>query len=188
MLPKLPLNIIYIDVTACTSLETLSLRPEDNFLPEFRLLNCHKLIKNQGYGDLFSTMLRRYIINNKGEEDDSFHAHCPLHQLHIQDYGYMIGPGLEVTRCGGHLVFERDIEDLINQTKAGRSNCIITPNDEDGFDDSQKDIKIKRSSDDSDGEGAGPSNEEPQHLKWIRHPDLIENWFGNSDCEEEESH
>ena len=96
------------------------------------------------------------------------------------------GPGLEVTKCGAHLVFERDIEDIISQTKAGPSSCIITPYDEDGFDDSEKDTKIKRSSDDFDGEGAGPSaeatsNEEPPHLN------LIENWFGNSDCEEEES-
>ena len=87
-------------------------------------------------------------------------------------------PGLEVTKCGAHLVFETNIEDL-NQTKAGSSNCIITPYNEDGFEDSEKDNKIKRSGDDTDREGAGPSNEEPPHLKWIRHPDLIENWFGN---------
>ena len=96
------------------------------------------------------------------------------------------GPGLEVTKCGAHLVSERDIEDLINQTKAGPSNCVITPYDKDGFDNLEKDTKIKRSSDDSDGEGAGPSgeptsNDEPPHLN------LIENWFGNSDCEKEES-
>ncbi|XP_050253611.1 disease resistance protein RUN1-like [Quercus robur] len=131
-----------------------------------------------------------------------FRQHHPLHQLHFEDYGHMIGthdlwcsvggsrreglilseefgkiesyqlclryfpfasfgedwkeilnkvnangfsqievkfeaegPGLEVTKCGAQLVFERDIEDL-NQTKAGPSNCIITPYDEDGFDDS----------------------------------------------------
>ena len=87
-------------------------------------------------------------------------------------------PGLEVTKCGAHLVSERDIEDLINQTKAGPSSCIITPYDEDGFEDSEKDTKIKRSHDDSVGEGAVPSgeatsNDEPPHLN------LIENWFGN---------
>ena len=63
MLPKLPLNVKYIDATECTSLETLSLRPEYDFRADFRLLNCDKLIKNQGYGDLFPTMLRRFIIN-----------------------------------------------------------------------------------------------------------------------------
>ena len=118
-----------------------------------------------------------------------------------------LGPGLEVTKCGAHLVFERDIEEL-NQTKAGPSSCIITPYDEDGFDDSEKDTKIKRSRDDSNGEGAGPSGkatsndvDEP-HPKRIRLPNLIErlipclgNWLGNSstqeqgdsDCEEEKS-
>nr|POF26679.1 hypothetical protein CFP56_36992 [Quercus suber] len=176
-----------------------------------------------------------------------FHKHHPLHQLHIEDCGYMIGthklwcyvgherrfgnlgrilfeefgkiesyqlwlhyfpstffgakwkeilnqvdangfsqievkfepegPGLEVTKCGAHLVSERDIEDL-NQTKARPSNCIITPYDEDGFDESKKDTKIKRSSDDSDGEGARPSGEATSNEK-TPHVNLIENWFGN---------
>ncbi|KAK9985108.1 hypothetical protein SO802_034633 [Lithocarpus litseifolius] len=287
MLPKLPLNIEYIGATNCTSLETLLLRPEYDFRPIFHLLNCNKLIKNQGYGDLVSTMLRRYIINTQGQQDGSyyyvaipgseipkwfshrnvggsvnvqvpsdllgnklmgiavcavfvFHKHHPLHPLHIltcsiggskrvglflyEEFGkiesyqlwlyYMPyfgvdwkeklskvdangfsqievkfepdGPGLEFTKCGAHLVSERDIEDLINQTKAGPSSCIITPYDEDGFEVSEKDTKIKRSSDVSDGEGVGPSgeatsNDEPPPLN------LIENWFGNSDCEEEES-
>ncbi|KAK9995168.1 hypothetical protein SO802_024871 [Lithocarpus litseifolius] len=222
MLPKLPLNIKYITATKCTSLETLSLGPEYDFQPNLRLLNCDKLIKNQGYGDLASTMLRRYIINTQGQQHGvvisrseipkwySHQKHHPLHQLHIQDCGDMIGthylwcsvgglrlvglilskefgkiesyqlwlkyfpstyleatrkemlnkiyanelsqievkfepegPGLEVMKCGAHLVFERDIEDLINQTKAGPSSCIITPYDEDGFEGSEKDTKIK---------------------------------------------
>nr|POF25890.1 disease resistance protein rrs1 [Quercus suber] len=252
--------------------------------------NLKQLILQRCCGDLFSTMLRRYIINPKGNEPSFgnyveipgseipkwfshqnvggsvnlqvpsdllgnklmgiavctvfvFRKHHPLHQLHIRDYGDMIGthylgcsigglekvslilseefgkiesyqlwleyfpstyfgeywkeiwdqveangfsqievkfkpigPGLEVTKCGAHLVFERDIEDLINQTKAGPSNCIITPYDEDGFEDSEKDTKIKRSCDDSDGKGAGPSgeatsNDEPPHLN------LIENCY-----------
>ena len=90
------------------------------------------------------------------------------------------GPSLEVTKCGAHLVFERDIEGL-NQTKAGPSNCIITPYDENAFDDSEKDTKIKQSIDDSDGEGAGPSGEatsnevdEPPYPKRIRLPNMIE--------------
>ena len=44
-----------------------------------------------------------------------------------------LGLGSEVTKCGAHLVSERDIVDLINQPKAGLSSCIITPYDEDGF-------------------------------------------------------
>ena len=39
MLPKLPLNIIIIDATECTSLETLLLRPEYNFRPDILLPN-----------------------------------------------------------------------------------------------------------------------------------------------------
>ncbi|KAM4068355.1 hypothetical protein ACJW30_12G004500 [Castanea mollissima] len=70
MLPKLPLNIEYIDASNCTTLETLSLRPESDFKPSFCLLNCDKLIKNQGYGDLFSTMLRHYIT--QGSSDSSY--------------------------------------------------------------------------------------------------------------------
>ena len=58
MLPKLPLNINNISATGCTSLETLS-----DFGPRICLTNCDKLIKNQGYGDLPSTTLRHYIIN-----------------------------------------------------------------------------------------------------------------------------
>ena len=51
MLPKLPLNIYYINATRCTSLETLSLNPEYDFQPNM-YLNCVKLIYNQGKGDL----------------------------------------------------------------------------------------------------------------------------------------
>ncbi|KAM3731591.1 hypothetical protein ACB098_12G175400 [Castanea mollissima] len=40
------------------------------------------------------------------------------------------GPGLEITKCGAHLISEQDIED-IKQTKPGSSSCIITPYYED---------------------------------------------------------
>ena len=49
------------------------------------------------------------------------------------------GLGLEVTKCGAHLVYEQDIEDL-NQTMRGcssNSNCSITPY-EDDLEDSTK--------------------------------------------------
>ena len=62
-LPKLPLSIKNIDARDCTSLETLSIRPDDDFCPTLDLLNCVKLIENQGYGDVLSTMLRRYFMN-----------------------------------------------------------------------------------------------------------------------------
>ena len=47
------------------------------------------------------------------------------------------GPGLEVTKCGAHLVFKQDIEDL-KQTMVGSSSCSITPY-EDDFDGSARD-------------------------------------------------
>ncbi|XP_050254081.1 TMV resistance protein N-like isoform X2 [Quercus robur] len=62
MLPKLPLNMLFINATGCTSLETLSLSPEYHFGPVIMLFNCVKLIYNQGKGDLLSTILRHYII------------------------------------------------------------------------------------------------------------------------------
>ena len=52
-LPELPINIGYILAKACTSLETLPLRPEDSFKPYLSLFNCVKLIDNQGYDDMF---------------------------------------------------------------------------------------------------------------------------------------
>nr|POE74858.1 disease resistance protein rpp5 [Quercus suber] len=243
-------RLIRLDLNGCKHLKILPHKISWKALETFILSGCSRLKKfpedpmgmlNQGYGDLVSTMLRRYFINTQGQQDNEgfsltipgseipnwfshryvggsanlqvpsgnklmgiilcavfvFRQHHPLHQLGIGDVGGMIsthhlsltyaasamavflseefgkiesssdiefkfefeGPGLEVTKCGAHLVFERDIEDLINQTKAGSSGCIITPYDQDGFDDSEKDTKIKRSCDDSDGEGAGPSGE-----------------------------
>ena len=94
---------------------------------------------------------------------------------------------MEVTKCGAHLVFKQDLEDL-KQTIVGSSrSCSITPY-EDDFDDSARDAIIKESHDNYDGEGAGRSGEgtsndvDAPHQKWIQHPNgpnLIENWFGN---------
>ena len=140
----------------------------------------------------FKEILNKVDANGFSQIEVKFEPKCPV---------------LEVTKCGAHLVSERDIEDL-NHTKARPSNCIITSYDEDGFEDSEKDTKIKRSRDDSVGEGAGPSgeatsnDEDEPHPKRIRLPNLIErlipclgNWLGNSstqeqgdsDCEEEKS-
>ena len=54
------------------------------------------------------------------------------------------GPGLEVMKCGGRLIFEQDIEDL-NQTLPRCSNsnsCSITPYEND-LEDSAKDTKTE---------------------------------------------
>ncbi|XP_050279016.1 disease resistance protein Roq1-like isoform X2 [Quercus robur] len=61
LLSELPSNIKYFEAEGCTSLETLPFRPEDVFSPHLYLINCVKLIENQSFGDMFSTMLARYI-------------------------------------------------------------------------------------------------------------------------------
>ncbi|XP_050253437.1 disease resistance protein RPV1-like [Quercus robur] len=285
-LPKLPLNIKHIHARGCTSLETLSVGLDDDFWPTLYLLNCIKLMESQGYNDLLSTMLRRYILNNQryfdqdrlsygfeipGSEipkwfshqnvEASVNLHVPSHlcnkfmgiavcvvfefcQLYpldqlcsFDDYGYCRatqrlwcsvkangfapnglylplseefgniksyqlwleyypstslgdewrkelnrvdangfsqievtfeteGPGLRVTKCGAHLVFEQDVEDL-KQTMAG--SCSITSYE-----------------DDLDDLGEGTSNEidipQPRR-KGL--PNLIQRfiphfgWFGN---------
>jgi hypothetical protein len=57
-LPELPLNIRAITAHDCTSLETLPIRPEDDFRPDLWLLNCVKLIGNQGYNNILLNILR----------------------------------------------------------------------------------------------------------------------------------
>ena len=64
-LPKLPLNLGYIYARSCTSLETLSIKPDDEVVPSFSLVNCVKLIENQDYGDVVFAMLRQYLINGQ---------------------------------------------------------------------------------------------------------------------------
>nr|POF00759.1 disease resistance-like protein csa1 [Quercus suber] len=89
-LPKLPLKIEVIGARYCTSLETLPIRPEDEFVPGLDLTNCVKLIANQENSDVLSGMLRRYIIN---------------YQIHVKReeryYGFVI-PGSEVPKWLSH--------------------------------------------------------------------------------------
>nr|POF09933.1 hypothetical protein CFP56_54221 [Quercus suber] len=99
-------------------------------------------------------------------------------------------------RCGARLVYKQDIEDL-KQNMAGSYSCSITAYADD-LDDSTKDTIIKRSHDDHDGDGDGPSGKvtynevDVPHPKRIRLPGLIErfiphlgNWIGNSSTQEE---
>ena len=77
-------------------------------------------------------------------------------------------PGLEVTKCGAHLVFKQDFDDL-KQTMTGCSCCNITPYE-----------------DDLDNSREGTSNDiDIPQPKRIRLSNLIErfippfrNWFG----------
>ena len=52
-------NVEFINANDCTSLETLPIRPADDFHPNLRLINCVKLIRNQGYNNIFFNILRR---------------------------------------------------------------------------------------------------------------------------------
>ena len=55
--------VVALNFKCCPSFqETLSLSPEYDFQPNMFLLNCVKLIYNQGKCDMFSTILRHYII------------------------------------------------------------------------------------------------------------------------------
>ena len=62
LLPELPLNIGFVVANGCSKLEALPdpLEPKFGFKPMFDLLNCFKLVENQGYGDMFLTMLRSF--------------------------------------------------------------------------------------------------------------------------------
>ena len=98
-------------------------------------------------------------------------------------------PGMEFMKCGARLVYEQDIADLKQMARG--NNCSITPY-EDDLDNSAKNAKVKRSCDESDGDGAGPSGQGTSNdtdipdPKRIQFPNLIErfvprlgNWFGN---------
>ena len=80
-----------------------------------------------------------------------------LSQIDVKLIISTVGQGLVVTKWGARLVYEQDIEDL-KKNMAGSSSCSITPY-EDNLDDSATDTKIKRSRDDFEGDGAGPSGE-----------------------------
>nr|POF11296.1 disease resistance-like protein csa1 [Quercus suber] len=86
---KLPLNIEGIGANCCTSLETISIRPEDKFVPALDLTNCVKLIENQDYSDLQSGLLRRYIIDDQ------------RHDKREMEYGLVI-PGSEIPKWLSH--------------------------------------------------------------------------------------
>ena len=108
-LPKLPLNIEGIVAICCTSLEKISIRPEDKFVPALDLTKCVKLIENQDYSDLLSGMLRRYIIDV--QVSLSLCVACEVlsimiftfqrHDKREEDYGVVI-PGSEIPKGLSH--------------------------------------------------------------------------------------
>uniref|UniRef100_A0A2N9FND5 TIR domain-containing protein n=1 Tax=Fagus sylvatica TaxID=28930 RepID=A0A2N9FND5_FAGSY len=85
LLPELPLNIGFVVANGCSKLEALPdpLELKFGFKPMFDLLNCFKLVENQGYGDMFLTMLRSY------------------HQSSVMDFGIVI-PGSKIPKWYSH--------------------------------------------------------------------------------------
>ena len=80
---------------------------------------------------------------------------CVKADLNLNKVDPYASSQLEITKCGAHLVFEQDIEDL-KQSKVGSSSCIITPYEDNDLDNSEKDSKIK-----------GSPDAELPHPKWI---------------------
>ena len=121
-LPKLPLKIEVIGARCCTSLETLSMRPKDEFVPGLNLINCVKLIANQENSDVLSGMLRCYIINYQVSLSLSlsllhvtkvlsvmiftFQRHV---KLKVRHYGLLI-PGSEIPKWLSH----KNVGTLVN--------------------------------------------------------------------------
>uniref|UniRef100_A0A2N9ILY7 Uncharacterized protein n=1 Tax=Fagus sylvatica TaxID=28930 RepID=A0A2N9ILY7_FAGSY len=216
LVPELPLNVSWISAHGCTSLETLSC---SKFVGRgLWFLNCIKLVDC----DILSAIARgHYQFQEDSFDDVIIHgSEIPIWFSH-QSVGSSVnlpackealsrsdangfiqinfktkGPGLEVTKCGAHLVYN------------GR--CVINPY-EDDLDNSAEDTKIEQSRDDYVGDelagfsgeaGTSKSNDvDVPHPKRILFPNLIErlvlcfgNWIGNlctqgqgdSDCEEEE--
>uniref|UniRef100_A0A7N2MM64 Uncharacterized protein n=1 Tax=Quercus lobata TaxID=97700 RepID=A0A7N2MM64_QUELO len=85
-----------------------------------------------------------------------------LNQVDVNGFSHILvgfestSPGMEFTKCGAHLVYEQDIDDL-KQMARGNS-CNITPY-EDDLDNLANVTKVKRSRDEFDWDGAGPSGQ-----------------------------
>uniref|UniRef100_A0A7N2MM87 TIR domain-containing protein n=1 Tax=Quercus lobata TaxID=97700 RepID=A0A7N2MM87_QUELO len=131
-LPQLPLNIEDIYADGCTSLDTLPLRLDANFHPFIHLINCIKLIDYQDYPDMCLAMLRNYFQSqNYHPIVQSFNKEWKekLSQAEVDIFTQIEikfthnGPGLEVMKCGGRLIFEQDVEDL-NQTMPGAAAAV----------------------------------------------------------------
>ena len=124
---------------------------------EFRSIKAFTVGLSEQFGKIDSCHLwvKYFPFKRKrGEELSQIDANR-LSQIELQIFPD--GPGLVVTKWGARLVYEQDIEDL-KEKMPGSSSCSITPY-EDNLDDSATDTKIKRSRDDFEGDGAGPSGE-----------------------------
>ncbi|KAK9993252.1 hypothetical protein SO802_022955 [Lithocarpus litseifolius] len=98
--PELPLNLLYICGYGCSSLEKLpdQLKPNSSFKPALALSNCSKLTGNQGFIDLFFSVIkkslqgpnyyekRRYDVVFPGSEIPEWFSHqCMGHEVNIME-------------------------------------------------------------------------------------------------------
>nr|POE52864.1 disease resistance protein rml1b [Quercus suber] len=186
LLPELPLNIKYFEANDCTLLETLPFRPEDVFSPHLFLINSVKLIENQSFGDMLSTMLARYIqspyylsyqnfIIPRSEIPKWFNHQSEGTSLNLQGPSDITGIAMCVVfAIRPHLSLHQPPSEIYSTTHNIGLSCNVNgyqiPEEEmlgvglsEQFDDSAKDTKIKRSRDDFEGDGAGPSGEGPSN-------------------------
>ena len=122
----------------------------------FRFLGGGSFGFSEEFGEVESYHLFQdyhYIVQSFNEEQKEKLSQADIDIFRQIEIEYTSdGPGLEVMKCGGRLIFEQDIEDL-NQTMPRCSNtnsCSITPY-EDDFEGLAEDTKTKRSRDDYDG-------------------------------------
>ncbi|KAL4632817.1 hypothetical protein ACB092_04G078300 [Castanea dentata] len=134
-LPKLPLSVKEIDATYIIQLTNLI-----GDIPKLHMSLCVPLEPTNMNG--WKQALNQVDANGFNQIEIIFETD---------------GLGLEVTKCGAHMVFEQDVEDL-KQNMVRPSSCSITPYKDD-LEDSTKNTKIKRSHDDFGRNEAGPSGE-----------------------------
>ena len=133
LLSELTSNIKYFEAEGCTSLETLPFGPEDVFSPHLFLINCVKLIENQSFGDMFSTMLARYIqvslspslsLSLSREVLNIFI--CVFQSPYDLSYQNFIIPGSEVPKWFSH---QSEVPEWFSDQSEGTSLNLQGPSD-----------------------------------------------------------
>ena len=106
---------------------------------------------------LLPNFLRRYSFLEK------FHQIADGSSCQLEIELESNNPRIEIKKCGAHMVYEEEMEDLKLKESMGQSECSssIIPYNE-GVDHFEEDVKIKRSRDDENGgSGEGSSTHIP---------------------------
>ncbi|XP_065625392.1 TMV resistance protein N isoform X3 [Quercus suber] len=92
LLPKLPLNIGYINAYGCTSLETILdiLQPNSSIERRLYLSDCSKLVDNQDFIDMFFAVIKKHLMFIPNKTSVSIRVPgvdgSPIRDLHLQAY------------------------------------------------------------------------------------------------------